>query len=210
MAANKSKEETEKANTGVEGPKPWEYVLMGVTLYWAINYLDAHSGGFDAKVYAPHKNAVVVASLKVEKSPEEQAFDNGARIYRGVCAACHQPNGMGNDNAGFPPLVNSEWVLSSSPDRIVAIISNGLQGPVDVAGKTYNKIAMPAQGVALSDEDIANVLSYIRRNTDWGDAHNLPLVTPEQVEAVRADEAIANRSSAWTADELKQQFPESQ
>jgi hypothetical protein len=36
------------------------------------------------------------------------------------------------------------------------------------------------------------------------------LVTPEQVQAVRDSDAIANRSAAWTADELKQQFPESQ
>ena len=81
---------------------------------------------------------------------------------------------------------------------------------MEVAGQIYNKVAMPAQGVALSDEDIANVLSYIRRNIDWGDAHNLPLVTPEQVKAVRDNDAIATRSTAWTADELKQQFPDSQ
>jgi mono/diheme cytochrome c family protein len=208
MAAKETNIDSDKTGNGVDGPRPWVYVLMVVTLYWAINYLDAHSGGFNAKVYAPHRDAVEVASLKVEKTPEEQAFESGARLYRGVCAACHQPNGMGNDNAGFPPLVNSEWVLSSSPDRIIAIVSNGLQGPVDVAGKTYNKIAMPAQGVALSNQDIAAVLSYIRSNSDWGDAHNLPMVTPEKVKAVR--DTIADRSAAWTADDLKQQFPESQ
>ncbi len=208
MAANETNIDSDKSSNGVDGPRPWVYVLMVVTLYWAINYLDAHSGGFNAKVYAPHRDAIEVASLKVEKTPEEQAFESGARLYRGVCAACHQPNGMGNDNAGFPPLANSDWVLSSSPDRIIAIVANGLQGPVDVAGKTYNKIAMPAQGVALSNEDIADVLSYIRSNSDWGDAHNLPMVTPEQVKAVR--DTIADRSAVWTADELKQQFPDSQ
>ena len=152
----------------------------------------------------------MVASRKVQKTPEEQVLESGARIFRGICAACHQPNGLGNSNAGFPPLVNSEWVLNASPDRIIAIVSNGLQGPVEVAGQTYNKVAMPAQGVALNNEDIANVLSYIRRNTDWGDAHNLPLVTPEQVKAVRDNDAITTRSTAWTADELKQQFPDEQ
>ena len=210
MAAKQNNEKIEATDASVGGPKPWVFVLMVLTLYWAINYLDGHGGGFNAKVYAPHKDATVVASLKVQKTPEEQALEGGARIYRGICAACHQPNGLGNSNAGFPPLVNSEWVLNASPDRIIAIVSNGLQGPVEVAGQIYNKVAMPAQGVALNDEDIANVLSYIRRNTDWGDAHNLPLVTPEQVKAVRDNDAIATRSTAWTADELKQQFPDSQ
>ena len=210
MAAKQNNEETDTANAEVGGPKPWVFVLMVLTLYWAINYLDGHGGGFNAKVYAPHKDATVVASLKVQKTPEEQVLESGARIFRGICAACHQPNGLGNSNAGFPPLVNSEWVLNASPDRIIAIVSNGLQGPVEVAGQTYNKVAMPAQGVALNNEDIANVLSYIRRNTDWGDAHNLPLVTPEQVKAVRDNDAITTRSTAWTADELKQQFPDEQ
>ena len=208
MAAKKTNEETETANAEVAGPAPWVFVLMVVTLYWAINYLDGHGGGFNAKVYAPHKDAVAVASLKVQKTPEEQAFESGARTYRSFCAACHQPKGLGNANAGFPPLVNSEWVLNESPSHAIAIVSKGLQGPIEVAGQVYNKVAMPAQGVALSNEDIANVLSYIRRNTDWGDAHNLPLVTSEQVKTVR--ETIADRSAPWTADELVQQFPDSQ
>ena len=210
MAAKKNNEEPETNKDQVSGPKPWVFVLLLLTFYWAINYLDGHGGGVNASVYAPHRDAVAVASLKVQKSPEEQAFESGARIYRGICAACHQPNGLGNANAGFPPLANSEWVLASKPDRMIAIVLNGLQGPVEVAGQIYNKVAMPAQGVALSSEDIANVLSYVRRNTDWGDAHNLPLVTPEQVQAVRASEAIVNRTTAWTADELIQQFSESE
>lgn len=211
MAAKKTNEEPETTQADISsGPKPWVFVVMVLTLYWAINYLDGHSGGFNATVYVPHSDAAAVASLKVQKTPEEQAFESGARIYRGICAACHQPNGLGNSNAGFPPLANSEWVLAPTPDRMIAIVLNGLQGPVEVSGQIYNKVAMPAQGVALSSEDIANVLSYIRRNGDWGDAHNLPLVTPEQVQAVRDSDAIANRSAAWTADELKQQFPESQ
>ena len=208
MAAKKTNEETQTVIGKVAGPGPWVFVLMVVTFYWAINYLDGHSGGFNAKVYSPHKDAAVVAGLKVQKTPEEQAFESGARIYRGICAACHQPNGKGNANAGYPPLVNSEWVLNESPSRAIAIISNGLQGPIEVAGQVYNKVAMPAQGAALSDEDIANVMSYIRRNVDWGDAHSLPLVSLEQVKAVR--ETIADRTAAWTAEELVQQFPDIQ
>ena len=198
----------DKTSSNVGGPSPWVYVLMLFLVYWGINYLDGNSGGFNAKVYAPHKNATAVANLKVQKSPEDLAFEDGARVYRGICAACHQPNGKGSDNAGYPPLAGSEWVLTESPDRVIAIINNGLQGPIEVAGKTYGQVAMPAQGGALSDEDIANVMSYIRRNTDWGDEHNFSIITPEQVSEVRAK--IADRTSAWTAEELITQFPDSQ
>jgi mono/diheme cytochrome c family protein len=208
MAAKKQEESMEQTNSNLGGPSPWVYVLMLFLVYWGINYLDGHSGGFNAKVYAPHKNAMTVANLKVQKSAEDLAFEGGARVYRGICAACHQPNGKGSDNAGYPPLAGSEWVLNQSPDRVIAIINNGIQGPVEVAGQTYGKVAMPAQGKALSDEDIANVLSYIRRNSDWGDEHNLSVITAEEVNQVRAE--IADRTSAWTAEELINQFPDSQ
>ena len=115
---------------------------------------------------------------------------------------------MGSENVGYPPLAGSEWVLDQSPDRVIAIINNGLQGPIEVAGKTYGTVAMPAQGGALSDEDIANVMSYIRRNSDWGEEHNLSVITTEQVSEVRTK--IADRTSAWTVQELIDQFPDSQ
>ena len=198
----------EETSSNFGGPSPWVYVLMLFLVYWGINYLDGHSGGFNAKVYAPHKNAMAVANLKVQKSAEDLAFEDGARVYRSICTACHQPNGKGSDNAGYPPLAGSEWVLTESPDRVIAIINNGLQGPIEVAGKTYGQVAMPAQGGALSDEDIANVMSYIRRNSDWGDEHNFSIITAEQVSDVRAK--IADRTSAWTAEELINQFPDSQ
>ena len=208
MAVIKKEENKEQVNSSIGGPSPWVFVLVLFLVYWGINYLDNNSGGFNAKVYAPHKNATAVANLKVQKSPEELAFESGSRVYRGICAACHQPNGMGSENAGYPPLAGSEWVLDQSADRVIAIINNGLQGPIEVAGKTYGTVAMPAQGGALSDEDIANVMSYIRRNSDWGEEHNLSVITTEQVSEVRAK--IADRTSAWTVQELIDQFPDSQ
>jgi len=204
MAAKK-REAIEETGASISGPKPWLYVFLLLLVYWGINYLDGHSGGFNAKVYAPHKNATAVANLKVQKSPEELAVEGGGRVYRSICAACHQPNGKGSANAGYPPLAGSEWVLTESPDKVIAIIANGLQGPIQVAGETYDKVAMPAQGGALNDEDIANVITFIRRNSDWGDAHNLSVISAEQVGEVRA--RIADRTSPWTAGELLDEFP---
>ena len=204
MAAKK-REAIEETGASISGPKPWLYVFLLLLVYWGINYLDGHSGGFNAKVYAPHKNATAVANLKVQKSPEELAVEGGGRVYRSICAACHQPNGKGSANAGYPPLAGSEWVLTESPDKVIAIIANGLQGPIQVAGETYGKVAMPAQGGALNDEDIANVITFIRRNSDWGDAHNLSVISAEQVGEVRA--RIADRTSPWTAGELSDEFP---
>jgi mono/diheme cytochrome c family protein len=55
---------------------------------------------------------------------------------------------------------------------------------------------MPAMGAALSDEDLAAVLSYIRQS--WG--NKASAITPDQVKAIRAQ--VGNRSQPWTAEEL--------
>jgi len=80
---------------------------------------------------------------------------------------------------------------------MIRIPQNGLAGPVKVNSQVWSQApAMLAWGAALSDEDLANVLSYIR--TSWGNT-GTP-VTPEQVHAVRAE--VGNRSQAWTEEEL--------
>ena len=206
MAAIKKEENKEQVISSIGGPSPWVFVLVLFLVYWGINYLDNNSGGFNAKVYAPHKNATAVANLKVQKSPEELAYEKGASIY-GRCAACHQSNGKGNAIVGFPPLAGSEWVLEESPNWVISIILKGLMGPIEVAGQTYNNV-MAAQGAGLSDEDIANVVTYVRRNADWGNDPNLPLVTPEQVKKVRDE--IDSRPSMFTVEDLLKQYPKSQ
>ena len=187
-------------------PSPLVFVFLLFLVYWTINYLDGNSGGFNADVYSPHRNLAEVQSLKVVKSADELAYEKGAGIYV-RCAACHQANGKGNANVGFPPLAGSEWVLEESPNWVISIILKGLMGPVEVAGQTYNNV-MAAQGAGLSDEDIANVVTYVRRNADWGNDPTLPLVTPEQVKAVRDE--IDSRPSMWTVEDLLKQYPKSQ
>ena len=202
MAVNKKKA-IEDTGASIAGPKPWVYVLLLLLVYWGINYLDGHSGGFNAKVYAPHKNAIAVANLRVVKSPDELAYEKGQSIYS-RCAACHQANGLGNKNLNYPPLAGSEWVLNESPNWVIAIVLKGLMGPIEVKGETYNNV-MAAQGGGLSDEDLANVITYIRRNADWGNDPNLPLVTPDQVKSVR--EEIDARPSMFTVEDLLKLYP---
>ena len=57
---------------------------------------------------------------------------------------------------------------------------------------------MPPWGPTLNDEQIAQVLTFVRQS--WG--NNAPAVTTEQVAKVRQD--TANRSIPWTAQELLQ------
>ncbi len=120
----------------------------------------------------------------------------GEAIYAANCIACHQANGAGMPGA-FPPLAGSEW-LNGSVDRPIAIVLHGLQGPITVAGVTYNGVMM-ANGASgpMSDDAVASVLTYARAS--WGNAGSA--VTSADVARVRA--ATASRTVAWTSDELK-------
>jgi glucose/arabinose dehydrogenase/mono/diheme cytochrome c family protein len=84
----------------------------------------------------------------------------GAQVYNIYCRSCHQKDGKG-DGLRFPPLDNSEWVKGDKK-RLMNIVLNGLEGAIEVKGKPYNSL-MPPQSF-LKDEDIAEVLTYIRQN----------------------------------------------
>jgi mono/diheme cytochrome c family protein len=98
----------------------------------------------------------------------------------------------------FPPLAGSEWVAGSE-ERLIRIVLHGLQGPIKVKGNDYNNVMAPL-GAVLKDEQIANVLSYIRSETTTGWGNNAPEVQPETVARVRSE--TASHSGYWTAEEL--------
>ncbi|KAB2660106.1 MAG: c-type cytochrome [Verrucomicrobia bacterium] len=124
---------------------------------------------------------------------EEASFTRGKDLYAVVCGACHQPHGNGQEGLA-PPLRDSEWVLGSE-QRNVRIALHGLRDPVTVKGRKW-ELNMPALGEALDDQQIADALTYIRR--EWG--HTVAPVTAATVKAVRA--ATAKREDSWTEAEL--------
>ncbi|HEV7866548.1 MAG TPA: c-type cytochrome [Chthoniobacteraceae bacterium] len=124
---------------------------------------------------------------------EQQLFDAGKTLYAGLCAACHQPNGLGMEGLA-PTLVDSEWVLGKA-DVLSRIVLHGLSGPITVNGQPWS-LEMPPLGAALNDEQIAGILTYIRR--EW--EHNASAVTVEEVARLRTEHK--NRTRAWTGPEL--------
>lgn len=138
-----------------------------------------------ARIEWPGKpGSVVVTPLTGE---QQQRFDAGREIYQNICQACHQPDGRGQDRVA-PSLVGSELALA--PAEVTArILLNGKEGPVGL---------MPPLGAVLGDDQVAAVLTYVRR--EWGQT-GAP-VEPASVAKARA--AVAGRPRPWTNDELLQ------
>jgi len=119
--------------------------------------------------------------------------DPGKILFASYCAACHLSNGPGMA-AEAPPLDGSPWVKGPG-DRLVKIVVQGLRGAVEIGGKTYNQ-EMPAVGQSLTDDQVASLLSFVRRQ--FGGA-SVPMPS-SAVSRVRA--ASGNRSGYWTVGEL--------
>lgn len=169
----------------------WLVVLLCALVYWGMVYFDQRSGWFSPDVYSPYRTFVEVQNYQPVTGNDN--LIRGKAVYENVCALCHNPDGNGKPNQA-PPFVGSEWVLGS-PNRMIRIPLAGLSGPLQVKGQTWT-LAMPAMGAALSDDDLAAVLSYIRQS--WG--NKASAITAAQVKAVKAE--IGSRTQPWTAEQL--------
>lgn len=139
---------------------------------------EVYSGQISDAVYLPEGSTI-------QKTPEPvvavaKTLDDrlrlGKNIYNQSCAACHQADGKGVAGA-FPPVAGSDY-LNKDKTRAIGVVKNGLAGEVVVNGQRYNSV-MPALG--LSDEDIANVLTFVYNS--WGNSKKV--VTPAEVRAVK-------------------------
>jgi len=132
------------------------------------------------------KQAEVAYTGAVETAPVAVAAptggDVGAATYARICAACHQPTGMGLPGT-YPPLASSDYLAASPPEKLIGHVLHGLQGPVTVNGNTFNGVMPPMS--FLSDAEIAGALTFAR--SSWG--NKLAPVKPDQVQRVRTQSA---------------------
>ncbi|ATJ89599.1 alcohol dehydrogenase [Acetobacter senegalensis] len=98
-----------------------------------------------------------------------QTLPDGAAVYKHVCQGCHMPDGKGAEGAGarFPALAGNPKLQSAEYPAYVVL--NGFGG-------------MPWFGVALNDQQVANVVNYVR--THFGN-HYTDTLKPEDVAAMR-------------------------
>jgi cytochrome c oxidase cbb3-type subunit 2 len=132
-------------------------------------------------------------------------MESGKEIYMkaapggGLCFTCHQPSGNGISGQ-FPPLAGSDWVLGDK-ERLIKISIHGLMGEIVVNGIKYNNVMAPP-GIppgSLTDEQIADVLTYIRN--EWGNSASA--VSPSEVASVRSTVQERAPMQMWTAAELE-------
>ena len=120
---------------------------------FAILLLVFTSASLQAQVHKP-------ANSKPGAGNASGSLERGKAVYTVNCLTCHQSDGGGVPNLN-PPLVGTKWVKGPKSD-LVRLVLKGSKGQVEIEGETFHN-AMPAQA-HLSDEQIADVLTYVRKN----------------------------------------------
>ncbi len=134
---------------------------------------------------------------------DAKRFLQGAEIYEreGHCATCHQPDGKGLPDVGFPPLAGTKWALGD-PDRLIKLTLNGLFGPIEVLGKDYpGVVPMTPFGGLLKDDELAAVLTYVRNAF----GNKASPIKPNQIKKVR--DSIADHPGMYNPAELLKEHP---
>lgn len=157
----------------------WIFALTLLLLFGGAVYFDRCSGWFDSQVYAPYTSGDELEAYQ-PKSGAAAVLAEGKKEYGMICAACHGDDGLGKPGQA-PPLAGSEWVNSPDFKRMEEIPQLGLNGNLHVAGQEWN-LSMAPMGAALSDSDLAAVLTYIR--SSWG--NKASPVSDTDIKAMRA------------------------
>jgi glucose/arabinose dehydrogenase/cytochrome c553 len=143
---------------------------------------DTEKGRIWRIIYTGETRTTPGSAAALRPAPERKPLDDGThggRLYGQICAICHMADGSGVSSMQ-PALVN-DAVVGGDPTVLIRVI---LKGPAAVlpADRTRYSNVMPPFASALSDRDIADVATFLRRVAGGGAS----AVSPEQVAALRA------------------------
>lgn len=102
-------------------------------------------------------------ALAADKAPPPP--HPGAIVFQNICQACHMANAMGGEGAGRIPALAKNGALEAAAYPIMVV--------------TGGKGAMPWFRGLLTDQQIADVINYVR--TNFGNKYK-DKVTPAMIE----------------------------
>ena len=177
--------EKREPRVGLEPLSIWLIAVYGVAIFTGGAYFWGYSGNFSGDGLDPLGGPPPTKKAGGAQGAEQQAElsprDRGKKIFAANCQTCHQANGEGVPGQ-YPPLAGSEFTTGGSK-RPAMIVLKGLQGPVKVKGQQYGSAVMQPWDKTLTDQKIADVLTYER--SEWGNSASP--VTAVQIAALRKE-----------------------
>lgn len=134
--------------------------LFSFSLSIILTLLIACGGGESSQKSSASNKKTPEKKQEAPKAVSGEELLAGEKVYNTYCFACHMADGNGVPNMN-PPLGETKWV-NGDKTELIKIVLNGLTGPIEVKGETYNNVMAPHN--FLSDEDIAAVLTFVRNS----------------------------------------------
>jgi mono/diheme cytochrome c family protein len=103
----------------------------------------------------------------------------GAGLYRQACAVCHMADGSGVPR--MQPALDGSALVAGDPAVLIRLLLKGPDAALPADRQRYSN-PMPSFGEAYSDQEVADILTYVRAAFGGGASK----VTAQQVAAVRA------------------------
>lgn len=172
----------------------WLIAIYGLAVFFGGAYLGRYAGNFsgnglDYLSGAPRVATKAGGNVGPEQVAELTPVEKGKKIFSANCATCHQANGLGVAGQ-YPPLAGSE-IVNGGSRRPAMIVLKGLQGPLTVKGQHFGSAVMQPWEKTLTDEKIADVLTYVRQ--EWGNTGGP--VSKEGIAGLRKE--LAGRTESW-------------
>ena len=191
--------EKREPRVGAEPLSIWLIAIYGLAVFFGGAYLGRYSGNFmsgglDPMGAPPTAKKAAAGPGGGEQVAELSPRDRGKKIFAANCQTCHQATGQGVPGQ-YPPLAGSEFTNGGSR-RMGMIVLKGLQGPVKVKGQQYGSAVMQPWDKTLTDQKIADVMTYER--SDWGNGASP--VTAEQIAALRKE--LASHPESFTEHDI--------
>lgn len=110
----------------------------------------------------------------IAKTPELQAYATsaGAAIFRTNCSQCHGSGAAGLQAAGYPNLLDDDWLWGGDITAIHTTITHGVRNDTDPDARFSQ---MPAFGEILEKAQIEQVVQHVLAIS--GQEHDAPQAT---------------------------------
>ncbi|MGI4812920.1 MAG: c-type cytochrome [Janthinobacterium lividum] len=127
----------------------------------------------------PRKEAPEILQLETSEKFGQALLGQGKKVYADNCAKCHGIDGAGQPPA-FPPLATNQSIQMPSAVNPIRMVLNGGYPPATKGNPEPH--GMPPFAQALSNQEIAAVVTYVRQT--WGNKGTA--VSPQQVDNLRS------------------------
>ncbi|SDZ57708.1 cytochrome c oxidase cbb3-type subunit 3 [Jannaschia faecimaris] len=107
-----------------------------------------------------------LATLPANEELHRFAISAGASVFANNCSQCHGRGAAGVQAAGYPNLLDDDWLWGGTLENIAYTVRHGIRNEEDADARWSQ---MPAFDEILSDEEITALVTHVRSLSDMAE-----------------------------------------